>query len=667
MDPRLMPNLRYIIMRLRAMSPLELLWRSVCRIRDRREIRRRVEDHRDFTVRYDIEPGQAVSFIHADRLLPDFAAGAISDVYRERFSKEQAIRLNQADDCLKHRFSIFGSEHTFAHTIDWHLDWLSGQSIPVRPRSHYDLYADRSITEVKYTWEFNRHAHFFTLALAWSLTGDTRYLNELQAQWLHWIETNPLYFGINWISALEVGFRLINWTYALALIKPAPVSKSFFSRVLHSVEQHAEFIAEHPSRFSSANNHLLGEAAALMVAGVCYPGLLNEERWRKNGFKLLFEELPAQVHSDGMTKEQSAGYQRYVLEFGLLGLRCAGITGKSVPERLPQGLRRMTDACLALQDANGRVPNIGDADDGSAFPFSSSDRPLYHDVLNSCAVRFESGQYKQSGSPEAVFWLNGSGGLQAWDALQITMPQSALTYLPDSGYAVIRQNQPFQQHMVMDAGPLGFGKLAAHGHADALSVFLNVSGQPVLVDSGTWLYLGAGQERDTFRGTAAHNTLIIDGQDQSVPLGPFQWGRRAQAGFEHVFEDDARIILNAKHNGYRKQTGTVHRSVEFDKHSTWILTDTVHGNGLHEMEAFYHMTTEPVLEDQQVICAFDGFQVEFKFECEQAFCIDIQKQPHSPSFGNRQDLPVIVVRLNAQCPFELRTEIRIKNAAQVRV
>ena len=236
--------------------------------------------------------------------------------------------------------------------------------------------------------------------------------------------------------------------------------------------------------------------------------------------------------------------------------------------------------------------------------------------------------------------------------------------MPDSGYAVIRQNQPLQQHMVMDAGPLGFGKLAAHGHADALNVILSVNGQPVLVDSGTWLYLGAGPERDRFRGTAAHNTLKIGGQDQSLPLGPFQWGQRARPGFVHVFEEDTRIILKAEHDGYRKQPGTVGRSLEFDKDSTWILTDFVHGKRQHKMEAFYHVTTEPVVDDQQVICEFDGFRVEFKFACEQTFSIDIQKQAHSPSFGARQDLPVIVISSNAQCPFELRTEIRIRKDVQ---
>ncbi|TIQ17227.1 heparinase II/III-family protein, partial [Mesorhizobium sp.] len=77
--------------------------------------------------------------------------------------------------------------------------------------------------------------------------------------------------------------------------------------------------------------------------------------------------------------------------------------------------------------------------------------------------------------------------------------------------------------------PLGYLSIAAHGHADALSLTLCVDGEPVLVDPGTWLYGSGGVWRDWFRSTPAHNTLNIEGKSQSIIAGTFNWSHKAVA------------------------------------------------------------------------------------------------------------------------------------------
>ncbi len=84
--------------------------------------------------------------------------------------------------------------------------------------------------------------------------------------------------------------------------------------------------------------------------------------------------------------------------------------------------------------------------------------------------------------------------------------------------------------LVVDAGPLGYRSIAAHGHADALSFTLSVGGLEFLVDPGTYAYHTQGAWRQYFRGTAAHNTVRVDGQDQSESGGNFMWLRKARAG-----------------------------------------------------------------------------------------------------------------------------------------
>ena len=59
--------------------------------------------------------------------------------------------------------------------------------------------------------------------------------------------------------------------------------------------------------------------------------------------------------------------------------------------------------------------------------------------------------------------------------------------------------------------------LPGHAHADSLSFELSIRGNRVLVNSGTSEYR-IGAERLRQRGTAAHNTLVIEGQDSSEVL-----------------------------------------------------------------------------------------------------------------------------------------------------
>src|SRR5262249_6658598 len=98
----------------------------------------------------------------------------------------------------------------------------------------------------------------------------------------------------------------------------------------------------------------------------------------------------------------------------------------------------------------------------------------------------------------------------------------------DGGYTVIRETVTGRRAMIVfDHGPLGFSSIAAHGHADALAVWLHVDGVPVLIDAGTGSYTSGSGWRDHFRSTAAHNTVTIDDDSQSLTAGAFNWRHKA--------------------------------------------------------------------------------------------------------------------------------------------
>src|SRR6185369_3011851 len=135
-------------------------------------------------------------------------------------------------------------------------------------------------------------------------------------------------------------------------------------------------------------------------------------------------------------------------------------------------------------------------------------------------------------------------------------PPIGVRHFDDGGYTVFRPYVKNREIMlVMDHGPLGYLSIAAHGHADALSVWLHVDGQPVFVDAGSHLYHSAGISRDYFRSTPAHNTLCIADTSASTPAGNFNWSHKANV---RVLSKSGHEVL-AEHDGYKKKFGITHQ------------------------------------------------------------------------------------------------------------
>jgi hypothetical protein len=159
----------------------------------------------------------------------------------------------------------------------------------------------------------------------------------------------------------------------------------------------------------------------------------------------------------------------------------------------------------------------------------------------------------------------------------IAPPVQGLHTLPQGGLSIWHGDIADRQiELGFDHGPLGYLAIAAHGHADALSVHLSIDGQPVLVDPGTFLYGSGGVWRSWFRSTPAHNTLNIAGESQSVMSGAFNWSHKAATTLdETVPGPDWRLA--ARHDGYRRRFGVLHqRRLELASDAI-VITDQLLG------------------------------------------------------------------------------------------
>src|SRR4029079_14503252 len=129
---------------------------------------------------------------------------------------------------------------------------------------------------------------------------------------------------------LELGIRLINWSITWQLLGGVtaplfddPRGLRLRQRGLDSVYQHAEFIRGHFSLYSSANNHLIGEASGLFVAAQTWPYWERIGTWKAEAREILEGEAQQQNASDGVNLEQAISYQQFVLDLMLFPLLAA--------------------------------------------------------------------------------------------------------------------------------------------------------------------------------------------------------------------------------------------------------------------------------------------------------------------------------------------------------
>jgi hypothetical protein len=525
-------------------------------------------------------------------------AGFAIDTYREA-----------AERILSGEFRLFGSRDTaLGFPPDWNRDPSTGTRAPLTFGKTLN-YRDASVVgNIKYLWEPNRHLELVTLAQAWRLSGEARFARACGTLVDSWISQCPYMTGPNWTSSLELALRLTNWSCAWhllggdgAVLFADGSGGAFKARWLTAVRQHCHFIAGHPSLYSSANNHLLGELLGLLIGSITWPCWPESARWRAEALGNFEHQALLQNAVDGVNGEQAMWYQHEVADMMLLAGLTARANGYEFSRAFWERLEAMLDFIASCMDVGGHVPAFGDADDAVIVRFDPApDFRAYQSLLASGSVLFARGDFKHKAGffDDKSRWLLGDEVAARFAAIPPdSSGQRVRRRFESGGYYVLGSEleTPREVRMVVDAAPLGYLAIAAHGHADALSFVLSVAGCPMLIDPGTYAYHTERHWRDYFRGTSAHNTLRVDGLDQSVSGGPFLWARHAHVrclAFE-LGEDRERIV--AEHDGYRRLDDPVvhRREIVYERSARLVrVTDQLHCAATHHIEIFWHFAKE---------------------------------------------------------------------------
>jgi uncharacterized heparinase superfamily protein len=410
-----------------------------------------------------------------------------------------------------------------------------------------------------------------------------------------WIAENPPGTGTGW-EPYPTALRIVNW------IKWGLSGNGLHTKWRDSLAVQARWLFKQ-IEWHLPGTHLFANAKALVFAGLFFEGE-EARRWLDHGMAILSRQMPEQILPDGGHFERSPMVHALAVEDMLDLINLSRTYANAVPGAhrpfvatwpdIAAGMRRYL-ALLCHPD--GGIAFLNDAALGVA--------PSYAD-LEQYATRL---------------------GLTAIDS-----GSEGLTHLGDTGYIRMANKDALA---LLDVAPIGPDDLPGHAHADTLSFELSLFGRRVLVNSGTSEY-GAGPERQRQRGTSAHNTVTINGENSSEVWSDFRVARRAKPFGLWVESNDDRMKVSCSHDGYRRLPGQpVHRRFWHFSPGELTVTDSIEGN-VKTARARFHFHP-----DLDIDTGPEGFSVGVGEERQLKIAIDggdafIEPATWHPEFGRSQ-------------------------------
>lgn len=533
----------------------------------------------------------------------------------------------KATAAMQNRFSFLGVEQDFGTQIKWH---------------------DKTKSQL---WRYNLHyfewLHDLCILAAVDRRGDA--FNAAKRQMLDWIPGNKRLAGDGW-HPYTVSLRAVNWLVALDYFhREFDNAPDDNAKILDSLTGQLQ-VLNRTLEFDVRGNHLLKNLKALIWAG-CFLQGGQAEKWLAKGIAGLEEEVAEQVLADGGHFERCPGYHLQVwndlLETGMV-LRVK----KNIELAwLNAAISRMADFALTVLGPNLYPPLLKD----SALDAAPAASDLF---AASCLYLGRDDLKIQEVLGLVPYLWFGREGLERYQNLNVAPRQHCSAYLPQSGF-MVAADQKGEHHFVFDVGKPCPEYLPAHSHADMLTYELTVGGKRFVVDSGVYEYQ-EGQWRDYFRSTRAHNTVEVDGANQSDVYSSFRVARRARPLAPSFRVEDGVVIMRGGHDGYARLASPVihQRTVAYHPEGAWLVVDRLIGQGNCQAESFIHLHPEVALaiQDDGYALARDDTRLSLVFaESSPLRVIENQDEQagqgwHSEVFGIKRRNTVLALELSGELP-----------------
>ncbi len=475
--------------------------------------------------------------------------------------------LALAEATLADDYLLQGVRGTVARTPGGSIDW-----------------ADRGPNDdLQWTLFINRHFVLIGLQKAYHENRKTEYIQYINEFIQDWIGNNyPPAEGAsdrdlpaNW-RPMSTASRLLQvWPQLFYYLQGEPAfSPATRLMMLSSVPEQAEHLQRYHRR---KHNHAVKEMAGLGHAAAAWPEFRRSGEWYTYSLAVLSDEIRAQVYPSGVQKELASHYHRTVLEYVAQYAAFSTTAGKTLPDEFLQLVESMVDYLARTMTPDGHVILNND-----------SDRDYVREKILAWADVFERedwryvASYGERGAPP--------GG-------------PASRHFGYAGQLLSRSDWSRDAHWsYFDLGPWG----VSHQHNDKLHLSLSVGQRNFLVDTGRVYYIADDPIRQYVLGSAAHNTVLIDGRGQ----GPRQPERRTPATGEAAVHADFDVAIGRYEDGYPGTDGdAVHtRAVLYVRNGYWIVVDRVETDRPRNVRVLWHFhpDTTPELRGPDTLTTDSG-------------------------------------------------------------
>ena len=494
-----------------------------------------------------------------------YSEKATGDVITITADSDTPAIVQNADQVLAH---VYGG-YFLGEDIDWEAN-------------KYD--PDEPAFTREWTYGLNRFPHWRTLGQAYWATGDERYAKEWIAQMRDWAEDNPWPLAgtgnatLIW-RTIEAGIRTSgSWPDALYYFLGSPsLEPDDLVVFLKSWIEHAHHLMritlDYPEH---KGNWVTMECNGLGHLGILLPECNDASSWLKTAADRLCMELDRQVYPDGAQKELTTGYHQVALRNFVDLYKIAHHNDVPLPADYLAKLERMYEYNLRAMTPEGRLPPLNDARYTNVVPWLEEGAELF--------------------GREDFRWAASAGA-------QGAAPAYTSVDFPYAGQYVMRSGWKLDdRYLLFESGPYGIG----HQHEDKLSMFIYGYGRVLLTEAGTY-----GYDRSKYRryvlGTWAHNTIIVDGQQQQ------------RHGLTHTYETDEPLDNLWIHNelfdaadgvydcgyGPKRDISVSHeRTAVFVRPEYWVVVDRLDAQGPHAYDILWHLNNDAAAKDTETLAAW---------------------------------------------------------------
>lgn len=491
---------------------------------------------------------------------------------------------------LKENYSYFNTSINVLTASSWRKDYNTNIESPLAYYNSIEKQDFDKNGDVKFVAEVSR-LHFMPfLAFKYAESNDDLYIERIEEVIENWTLQNPYLHSINWTSGIEVAIRSVNLIYThYILYNFDGLSQNADLEIRKHITYNYQFLKNHLSLYSSANNHLMAELMGLNVISSYFETSNSEiNKWRT----LFYEQIERQVNSDGVHMELCSRYHTEVLDQIIVGLNFIKRSGGQVPETIENRVEKMFQFTQHISYC-GIDTIFGDNDEGHVInPYFEANNSLYLSQLSTSNYLFNS-DYKALKALDFRNYLIFGEDFCAKEGE--ALPQT--TFFKDSGYCFMYDHNS-QVKLSFDIGKLGDDISSAHGHSDIFHFTLQQANSMFLVDPGTYQY----HQKETFwrnyfRGISAHNTISINKQNHALINNRMSWLERPSRPKTEYYEDNLEIRCKSVHTAFKSEDVVHERTIILNKKSKRIkVLDTLRSNNLEIKELDFYLHFSPEIE-----------------------------------------------------------------------